>query len=71
LVCVDHAVGEISLVDLQGVHLFPVDEITLQDVHLQVRLLHRAEQFVHHGLVALGGVLFQFFVGGAETGATH
>ena len=68
---VDHAVGEISLVDFQGVHLFPVDEIALQDVHLQVRLLHRAEQFVHHGLVALGGVLFQFFVGGAETGATH
>ena len=68
---VDHPVGEIGLVDFQGVHLFPIDEVPLEDVHFQVGLGNGIEQFFHGGFVAIGGALFQLGVGGAEAGPTH
>ena len=68
---VDHPVGEIRLVNFQGVHFLPVDEVPLQDVHFQVRLGNRVEQFFDGGFIACGGALFQLGVRGAETGPTH
>ena len=50
---VNHPVGKISLVDFQGVHLFPVDELALQNVHLQIGLGFPVEQVFNRGLVAL------------------
>ena len=68
---VDHSVGKIRLINFQGVHLFPVDEVPLQDVHFQVGLGNGVEQFLDGGFITFGGALFQLGVSGAETGPTH
>ena len=68
---VDHPIGEVSLVDFEGVHFAPVDEVAVEDVAVEVGLVHGGKEFLDGGLVADGGAALDFGVGGAETGAAH
>ena len=68
---IDHPVGQVGLVDFQGVHFLPVDEAALEDVHFQVRLAFGIEQLFDGRFVPLGGATFQFLIRRTKPGAAH
>ena len=59
---VDHGVGPVGLVDLQGVHFPPVNKPALQQVHFKAGVVAGVQQVLHRGFVACGGPPFQLLV---------